>query len=74
MFIIGDKKIITKSKRKLATEFKMMHYFLDLEVWKKKNGIFLCPRKYVVKILKRFKMMDCKSHAYTNDNKFEVIE
>jgi hypothetical protein len=52
------------SKRKLATEFEMkdmgmMHYFLGLEV--KPDEIFLNQGKYTVKILKRFKMMDCKA-------------
>jgi hypothetical protein len=66
LFLTGDEKLITESKRKLATEFEMkdlgmMHYFLGLEVWQKPNEIFLCQGKYVVEILKRFRMMDCKS-------------
>jgi hypothetical protein len=39
----------------------MMHYLLGLEVWHKLDGIFLNQGKYVVEILKRFRMMDCKS-------------
>jgi hypothetical protein len=39
----------------------MMHYFLGLEVWQKPDEIFLNQGKYVVEILKRFRMMDCKS-------------
>jgi hypothetical protein len=39
----------------------MMHYFLGLEVWKRMSDIFLNQGKYVVEILKRFKMMDCKA-------------
>jgi hypothetical protein len=39
----------------------MMHYFLGLEVWQKLDEIFLSQGKYVVEILKRFEMMDCKS-------------
>jgi len=39
----------------------MMHYFLGLEVWQRLNEIFLSQGKYIVDILKRFKMMDCKS-------------
>jgi hypothetical protein len=66
MFLTGDEKLITESKRKLTTEFKMkdlgmMHYFLGLEVWQKLDKIFLSQGKYVVEILKRFEMMDCKS-------------
>ena len=37
-----------------------MHYFLGLEVWKKPKEIFLSQGKYVVKILERFGMVDCK--------------
>ena len=37
-----------------------MHYFLGLEVWKKPGEIFLSQGKYVVKILERFAMVDCK--------------
>jgi hypothetical protein len=65
LFLIGDEKLITESKRKLDAEFKMkylgmMHYFLGLEVWKRLSEIFLNQGKYVVDILKRFRMMDCK--------------
>eukprot|EP00253_Pinus_taeda_P035120 PITA_35120 len=37
-----------------------MHYFLGLEVWQKPGEIFLSQGKYVVKILERFGMVDCK--------------
>ena len=66
LFLTGDEKLILDSKRKLAAEFKMkdlgtMHYFLGLEVWQKSGEIVLSQGKYVVEILKRFRMMDCKS-------------
>jgi hypothetical protein len=38
-----------------------MHYFLGIEVWQKPGEIMLSQGKYVVEILKRFEMMDCKS-------------
>jgi hypothetical protein len=41
----------------------LMHYYLRLEVWKKHGEIFLGQGKYVVKILQKFGMMDCKSMA-----------
>ena len=34
---------------------------LGMEVWQSTDGIFLGQGKYVVEILKRFKMMDCKA-------------
>jgi len=50
----------------LTSEFEikdlgLMHYFLGLEVWQKFDEIFLSQGKYVVEILKKFGMMDCKS-------------
>jgi hypothetical protein len=39
----------------------MMHYFLGLEVWQRPSEIFFKQGKYVVEILKRFRMMDCKA-------------
>jgi hypothetical protein len=39
----------------------LMHYYLGLEVWKKPSEIFIGKGKYVVKILQKFGMMNCKS-------------
>ena len=39
----------------------MMHYFLGMEVWQNANGISMGQGMYVVEILKRFRMMFCKS-------------
>jgi hypothetical protein len=66
LFLTGAEKLITECKRKLAAEFEMkdlgmMHYFLRLEVWQRSDGIFLKQGKYVVEILKRFEMLDCKA-------------
>jgi len=65
LFLIGANPFIHKCKRELAFEFEMkclgpMHYFLGLEVWQKPSEIFLSQGKYVVKILDRFGMVDCK--------------
>eukprot|EP00253_Pinus_taeda_P012905 PITA_12905 len=65
LFLIGADPLIHKCERELASEFEMkdlglMHYFLRLEVWQKPREIFLSQRKYVVKILERFGMVDCK--------------
>lgn len=65
LFIIGADPLIHECKRELAFEFEMedlglMHYFLGLEVWQKPENIFLSQGKYVVKILERFGMVDCK--------------
>jgi hypothetical protein len=65
LFFTDEEKLITDCKKKLAAEFEMkdlgpMHYFLGLEVWQSPEEIFLNQGKYVVAILKRFDMMDCK--------------
>ena len=66
LFLTSDEKLILDSKRNLTAEFEMkdlgmMHYFLGLEVWQKLSEIMLSKGKYAIAILKRFKMMDCKS-------------
>jgi hypothetical protein len=66
LFLTRDKKLIIEIKRKLVAQFEMkdlgtMHYFLGLEVWQRSSEIFLNQVKYVVEILKRFIMTDCKA-------------
>jgi hypothetical protein len=68
MFLTGDEKLTDGCKRELTSEFEMkdlglMHYFLGLEVWQRPDEIFLSQGKYIVEILQRFRMMDCKSMA-----------
>jgi hypothetical protein len=65
---LGAEPLIIQCKRELASEFDMkdlglMHYYLGLEVWQKHGEVFLGQGKYVVKILQKFGMMDCKSMA-----------
>jgi hypothetical protein len=79
LFLTRDDKIITESEKKLSTKFEMkelgmMHYFLGLEVWQKLDEIFLNQGKYIVEILKRFRMMDCKSIPTLMVKKPEVIK
>ncbi|XP_059067522.1 uncharacterized mitochondrial protein AtMg00810-like [Cryptomeria japonica] len=62
----GEDHLIIKCKQELASEFDMkdlglLHYFLSLEVWQKPDGIILSQGKYIIEILKRFGMMNCKS-------------
>jgi hypothetical protein len=66
LFLTEDKNLISESKRKLVEEFEMkdlgmMNYFLGLEVWQRLSDIFLNQGKYVIDILKRFIMIDCKA-------------
>jgi hypothetical protein len=39
----------------------IMHYFLGLEVWYRTDEIFLSRGLYIVEILKKFGMTECKS-------------
>ena len=66
LFLTGAEKLIEWCKQQLAFEFEMkdlglMHYFLGLEVWQREDEIFLSQGRYTIDILRRFRMMDCKS-------------
>ena len=50
-----------------------MHYFLGMEVWKSADGIFLGQGKYVVEILKRFVMLDCKEMAIAMASNLKLL-
>ena len=63
---------------KITKEFEMkdvglMHYFLGLEVWKISEEIFLNQGKYVVEILKRFDMLECKAMATPMDSNLKLL-
>ena len=67
-FLTGKEEQIKDARRRLTVEFEikdlgMMHYFLSIEVWQSADGTSLGQGKYVVEILKRFRMMDCKAMA-----------
>eukprot|EP00253_Pinus_taeda_P014750 PITA_14750 len=60
-----SERLIEGCKRDLASEFEMkdiglMQYFLGLEVWQEEGNFFLGQGKYIVDILSRFHMEDCK--------------
>jgi hypothetical protein len=79
LFLTGVEKLIIECKRKLIAEFEMkdlglMHYFLGLEVWQRKNEIFLNQGKYVVEILKRFGMLDCKPMATLMASNMKLLD
>jgi len=86
LFLTGDEVLIVQCKRKLVFEYEMkdlglMHYYLGLEIWQQLDGIFVGQGKYIVTMLKRFGMMNCKSMdtlMVTNlkkirDNGFDLI-
>eukprot|EP00253_Pinus_taeda_P020507 PITA_20507 len=65
LVITGAERLIEHCKIDLATEFEMkdiglMHYFFGLEVWQEEGHFFLGQGKYIVDILSRFHMEDCR--------------
>lgn len=50
-----------------------MHYFLGLEVWQKPGEIFLSQGKYIVKLLERCGMVDCKSVSTSLELNFKKL-
>ena len=78
LFLTGVDPLIHQCKRELASEFEMkdlglMHYFLGLEVWQKLGEIFLLQGKYIVKLLERCGMVDCKSVTTPMELKFKKL-
>ena len=78
LFLIGKEKQIMERKKKLVEEFEMkdlglMHYFLGLEIWQSSEEIFLNQGKYVVEILKRFNMLECKVMATSMDSNLKLL-
>ena len=45
------------------SDLGIMNYFLGIEIYQCSSGIFISQRKYVVDILKKFKLESCKEVA-----------
>jgi hypothetical protein len=78
LFLTGEEKIIIECKKILAIEFEMkdlgqMHCFLGLEVWQSPKMIFLNQWKYIVEILMRFDMLECKSMNTPIEMKLKLL-
>eukprot|EP00253_Pinus_taeda_P011309 PITA_11309 len=82
LVITGAERLIEHCKRDLVAEFEMkdiglMHYFLGLEVWQEEGHFFLGQGKYIVDILGRFHMEDCRPMStpmITNSNKLHASD
>ena len=78
LFLTGADPHIHQCKRGLASKFEMkdlglMNYFLGLEVWQRPGEIFLSQGKYIVKLLERFGMVDCKSVSTPMELNFKKL-
>ena len=78
LFLTNEEELIKDARRILSTEFEMkdlgrMHYFLCMEAWQSPDGIFLGQGKYVVEILKRFRMLDCKAIATPMESNLKLL-
>ena len=78
LFLTGADPLIHQCKRELASKFEMrylglMHYFLGLEVWQRPGEIFPSQGKYIVKLLERFGMVDCKSVSTPMELNFKKL-
>ena len=51
----------------------LMHYFVGLEVWQKPSEIFISQGKYIVKVLEKFGMVDCKSVTTPMELNFQKL-
>ncbi|KAI6695879.1 hypothetical protein NL676_023589 [Syzygium grande] len=67
MLVTGSNSAqITAFKQKMMKMFEMtdlgeMSYFLGIEVRQTHNEVFICQKKYLKEILKRFNIEECKS-------------
>ncbi|XP_047258566.1 secreted RxLR effector protein 161-like [Capsicum annuum] len=65
--MIGNNITLSKEfKEEMMEVFEMtdlgeMTYFLGMEIKKTRNEVFICQKKYIKEILKRFRMEECKS-------------
>ena len=60
-YLSRGERPIAACKKDLALEYEMidiglMHYFLGLEVWQEPGHLFLGQGKYLIDILRRFRM------------------
>nr|XP_019702639.1 uncharacterized protein LOC109505099 [Elaeis guineensis] len=73
VFLYVDDLLVTGSNTGLVNQFKVemkkvfemidlgeISYFLGMEVQQKQHEIFICQQKYAKKILKKFRMEECK--------------
>ena len=68
LFTGNDVKMVQKFRQDMMQAYEMsdlglLNYFLGIEVYEVKEGIFISQMKYTKLILQKFKMMNCRSMA-----------
>jgi len=61
-----DEQMMLEFKQSIMKVFDMtdlgrMRFFLGIEVLQQTNGIYICQRKYILEVLKRFGMEECNA-------------
>jgi len=64
VFTGNNLKLIEDFRKEMMMRYKMndfglLHHFLGIEIHQEDDGVFICQKKYVEKILKRFRMFGC---------------
>ena len=72
--VIGGEHLVDINKVKYLlsgkfemTDMKELHYFLGIEVIRTPSGIMISQRHYILNLLYKFRMTECKSMATTLD-------
>jgi len=66
LLIAGDKEqLVEEFKTNMKDKFEMnelglLSYFLGMEVTQSEQGYFLCQKRFIMKLLKKFAMKNCK--------------
>ncbi|RVW83943.1 Retrovirus-related Pol polyprotein from transposon RE1 [Vitis vinifera] len=64
IFTGNDEKMVEKFRNEMMKKYEMsdmglLHYFLGIEVYQEEDGVFICQKRYVEHILKKFGMASC---------------
>jgi len=56
------------------TNHGLMTYFLRMEIKQSQDEVFICLKKYVKEILKKFQMKDCKTMSTPMNQKEKLVK
>ena len=77
--VIGSEHLVDINKVKFLlsdkfemTDMKELHYFLGIEVIRTPAGIMISQRHYILNLLYKFRMVECKSVATSLDRNLKL--